>query len=915
MDKTDKSHSWFSLEIDEVYKLLDVPPQTGLSEDEVIKRRVEDGPNELPEGVKITLLQRVLAQLNDFLVLILVGASIISIALGETVDGLVILAIIIANAIMGIIQESKADKALESLREMSAPHTTVIRGGDIHEIPARDLVKGDIVFIEAGNLIPADLRLIESINLKMDESSLTGESVPVGKNAQRTLDPDTPLGDRENSAFMGTIATYGRGKGIVVGTGMDTQIGLIAGMIRSYGEEKTHLQKKLDHMGRWLGLGILGICALVFLTGILRGEPAFETFMVAISLAVAAIPEGLPAVVTLVLALGMQRMVKRNAIMRRLLAVETLGTTTVICSDKTGTLTQNEMTVVQIFTNGKLIKVTGTGYEPKGKFLVDDTSSIDPVSEEQLKKTLKGGALCNDARLHEISDSESADGKTWGILGDPTEGALVVAAAKAGLDKDTLEKTLPRVEEIPFDSDRKRMTTIHKEADGYTAYIKGAPDITLALCTRILKDGKVVPFSKADMEKVLEINGAMAEDALRVLAIAAKPLKDLPEDLNLQDTEEGLVFLGLIGMIDPPRPEAIEAIAKCRQAGIIPKMITGDYKTTAMAIAKSLGIAGEGDKVLTGEKLEQMDEEELASMVQKVNVYARVSPAHKVNIVEALKKHGHIVAMTGDGVNDALALKRADIGIAMGITGTDVAKGTADMILTDDNFASIVSAVEEGRVIYSNIRKFVYFLLSCNIGEILVIFISMLAGWPVPLIPLQILWVNLITDAFPALALGMEEGEPHIMSVPPRDPEEPIINKDMLIGIIVQGIFITFATLFAFYYGNTYGTLRAGRSMAFATLISAELLRAYSSRSERYSLFSIGVFKNRFMVGATLLSFTSLLAVMYIPSLEFIFELVPLTLGNWVIVISLSALPLIASEVMKGIIRRIRPVKISSSRH
>jgi Ca2+-transporting ATPase len=887
--------TWYSIDITEVAKALDTNIKSGLTEDEARRRLVEDGPNTLPEGTKVTLLQRILAQLNDFLVFILIGACIISISLGEMVDGLVILAIIIANAIIGVVQESKADKALDSLKEMSAPSATVIRGGVKEKIPSHDLVRGDTVLLEAGDMIPADIRLMEAVNLKVDESALTGESVPVEKDSEAILDPNTPLGDRINSAFMGTIVTYGRGRGIVISTGLDTQMGAIARAIRTYEEGKTPLQKKLDDMEKKLGLGILIICGLLFATGLLRGKPAFETFMIAISLAVAAIPEGLPAVVTLVLALGMQRMAQKHVIIRKLLAVETLGTTTVICSDKTGTLTQNQMTVVQIFTNGRLLQVTGTGYEPEGKFLLEGTTPSGATSD-QLTGLLKSATLCNDASMTKKEDG------TWGILGDPTEGSLIVAAAKADLEKSIIDEASPRLKEIPFDADRKLMTTIHKGPEGYIANIKGAPDITLARCTHILKDNQVLPLSEDEKDEIMKINNQMSANALRVLAIAQRNLQDLPDELTPEDIENHLIFVGLMGMIDPPRKEVIDAIAQCRRAGITPKMITGDHRVTAVAIANSLGIS-QNQVALTGEELEAMSDEELASKVQEVNVYARVSPVHKVRIVEALKKHGHITAMTGDGVNDALALKRADIGVAMGITGTDVAKGTADMILTDDNFTSIVSAVEEGRIIYSNIRKFVYFLLSCNIGEILIIFLATIAGGPSPLTPLQILWVNLITDAFPALALGMEKGEPHIMNIPPRDPKEPILNRDMLLGIGIQSIVITIATLFNFSHGMRIGGLEGGRTMAFTTLVLAELFRAHTSRSERYSLFSMGLFTNKAMVGATVLSLSALLIVMYVPALSAIFQLMPLGLKNWAWVLSLALLPFVAAEVNKAILR------------
>ena len=649
---------------------------------------------------------------------------------------------------------------------------------------------------------------------------------------------------------MGSIVNYGRGKGLVVGTGMETELGKIAGMIDSYEDGETPLQQKLAGLGKGLGIATLVVCGIVFLLGLIRGQNLLDVFMTAISLAVAAIPEGLPAIVTIVLALGMQRMVKRHAIIRKLLAVETLGTTTVICSDKTGTLTQNEMTVVRVYTGGKEVEISGTGYEPVGEFrAAGEEMQVSDLKDkfQELNILLKIGLLCNDARLVGNRDNENTEeGKSWGIIGDPTEGSLVVAAEKAGYIKDELEEKYGRLAEIPFDSERKRMTTIHKlqniESDK-TAFVKGAPDLILGLSTRVFEDGEIKPLTDEKKQEIMEINSGLAGRALRVLAGAFKPLEQVPEDLSPEELEKELVFVGLYGMIDPPREEVREAVKLCHQAGIRTKMITGDYADTALAIARELEVTRVDGTVLTGMELEKMSDEELAVKVEEVDVYARVAPEHKVRIVEALKTKGHIVAMTGDGVNDALALKRADIGVAMGITGTDVAKETAEMVLTDDNFASIVSAVEGGRIIYSNIRKFVYFLLSCNIGEIFVIFFAMVFGWPIPLAPVQILWVNLITDAFPALALGMEKGEPHIMNLPPRKPDEPILNRPMQIGVLSQGVFIALATLSVFYIGLTrLGGIEIARTMAFSTLIVAELLRAFTSRSERYSLFRIGLF-------------------------------------------------------------------------
>lgn len=732
MEKT----NWYSLQSQNVSELLETHIEKGLSVNMAKERLRLYGFNELVGKRGLTMWEMLLEQLKDFLVIILILASLVSILIGEVTDSVVIILIVILNATLGVIQESRASKALEALKKMAAPEAKVIRDGHIFEIPARELVPGDIVLIEAGNYIPADLRLVESMNLKIDEASLTGESVPVEKNADIILQDEIPLGDRVNSAFMGTVVTYGRAKGIVVATGMNTEIGMIAEMLESYQEEDTPLQKKLAQLGKILGIASLVVCGIVFLLGLFRDIPVLEMFMTAISLAVAAIPEGLPAIVTIVLALGMQRMAKRHSIIKKLHAVETLGSTTVICSDKTGTLTQNEMTVTRIFVNNNTYSISGEGYKPFGDFALGDTK-IDPKQEDDLMLLLTIGALCNDARLDE-SGTEKENEKSWRIIGDPTEGALIVAAEKAGISIEEISNHMPRLQEIPFDSDRKRMTTFHPEKDGYVAYIKGAPDIMLNLSTAIHKSGNIIPISEEDRNNILTANHDMAAQALRVLAFAYRKFDVMPQELRPEDIEKDMTFVGLIGMIDPARPEAKEAIKICKDAGIRPIMITGDYKDTAVAIAKELGMIEDETMVLTGTELEALSDDDLASVSRNISVYARVSPVHKLKIVDAIKKNGNIVAMTGDGVNDAPALKKADIGIAMGITGTDVAKETADMILTDDNFASIVAAVEEGRVIYSNIRKFIFFLLSCNIAEILIIFIAMLIGLPVPLKAIQL---------------------------------------------------------------------------------------------------------------------------------------------------------------------------------
>lgn len=894
--------SWHAQEGRDVINAWETHIEKGLSHNQAKDRQNIYGFNELAGKKGRTTWDMLVDQFKDFLIIILIAASVVSMLIGETTDSIVIVLIVILNAALGVIQESRASNALEALKKMASPEAAVIRDGHVTHIPARELVPGDLVLIEAGNYIPADIRLIESFNLKIDEASLTGESVPAEKDAGVVLQGEIPLGDRSNSAFMGTVVTYGRGKGVVVATGMNTEIGLIAEMLESYEEEDTPLQKKLAELGKVLGIASLAVCGIVFLLGILRGVPVLEMFMTAVSLAVAAIPEGMPAIVTIVLAIGMQRMVKRNSIIKRLHAVETLGSTTVICSDKTGTLTQNEMTATRIYINGRSYSISGSGYRPVGEFILNE-KRIEPLDDASLKLLLEIGTLCNDAR---IEDSGIENGEnTCRIIGDPTEGALVVAAAKACILCDDINKALPRLQEIPFDSARKLMTTFHQKEHGNVAYVKGAPDIMLDRSSHVFVDGNTEAMTKEHRDRIADVNHGMASEALRVLALGYKNIGDIPHDPDSEDYEKDLTFVGLIGMIDPPRAEAKEAIDVCKTAGIRPVMITGDFKDTAVAIAKELGIIDDESKALSGAELDALDDDQLALAVKDVSVFARVSPTHKLKIVDAIKKNGNIVAMTGDGVNDAPAMKKADIGIAMGITGTDVAKETAEMILTDDNFASIVAAVEEGRVIYANIRKFIFFLLSCNIAEILIIFVAMLMGLPVPLKATQLLWLNLLTDAFPALALGMEEKEPDIMRNAPRKPDEPIMDHRMKQQIVVQSIFLTAAVLGVYVFSlKTSNNLEMARTYAFTTLIFSELLRAYTSRSETYSVFKIGLFKNKYMVGGTFISFLLLLAVIYIPSLRAVFDTTYLSFYDWDVIVGFGLLPFIAAEVSKRFLHR-----------
>jgi Ca2+-transporting ATPase len=926
---------WHIRPIDDVAEALETDLDAGLTSDQAKARLERHGLNELAETPRPGFWQLLLRQFRDFVVIMLIVAAAVSFMLGETVEAGAILAIVILNAVLGVVQENKAEEALAALKKMAAPDARVIRNGHRVSIPARQLVPGDIVFLDAGSYVPADLRLIQSANLKIDEASLTGESVPVEKSADATLAAEVPLGDRRNCAFMGTTVTYGRGAGIVVESGMQTQIGLIAELIQSYEEEPTPLQRRLDQLGRWLGWGTLVISAIVFLEALIQDtnlslitgqglasylvqtqQQIVDLFIVAVSLAVAAVPEGLPAVVTIVLALGMQEMVRRHALIRRLPAVETLGSATVICSDKTGTLTQNEMTAVRLYVANLRLDVSGEGYQPNGRFS-DYGDPANPHDYPEMLALLTGGLLASDAQLERVSSNGAGaeNEERYRMVGDPTEGALVVAAAKAGLWRDEVEDRLPRVAEIPFDSDRKRMTTIHhgesrglEESGGaeYVAYVKGAPDVMLPLCDTLLENGHDVPLTTGRRQHIQNVIRDLGQGGLRVLAVAYRHLDAIPDAPDPDEVERNLSLIGLVAMTDPARPEVKHAVAKARQAGIRTMMITGDYPDTARAIAEEIKLVqSEDGRVLTGADLQRISDDELVREIDKVDIFARVSPQHKVRIVEALKSRDQVVAMTGDGVNDAPALKRASIGVAMGITGTDVTKETADMVLTDDNYASIVSAVEQGRIIYSNIRKFVYFLLSCNLAEIMVIFLGTVFGSGSPLTAIQLLWLNLLTDGAPALALGLEKGDPDIMDRPPRPVHEPIINRLMTIGISVQTVAITAVVLAAFYIGRMWDPTSPllAESMAFVTLSASELMRAYTARSERASLFRLGVFSNRYMQYAVSLSIVLLLAVVYVPFLQPIFNTVALGAREWLVMLPLLIVPSVAAEVTKAIIR------------
>lgn len=905
---------WHQLTSHEVVQLLHSNSSTGLTSLEADKQLQQHGCNELKEKPQETLWQKFRNQFKDFLVLILIAASLVSILVGEITDSLVIIAIVLLNALLGVFQEAKAEKALAALKEMTAPNSKVIRDGEITVIPSKFLVPGDIVLLEAGDYIPGDLRFIESHNVKVQEASLTGESVPVEKSTE-PVDSVASLADRHNMGFMSTVITYGRGKGIVIGTGMQTEIGKIATMLQAVEEDSSPLQKKLAEFGKMLGIICLFVCALVFGLGVYSGysDGVLEMaevqlmLMTAISLAVAAIPEGLPTVVTIVLALGMQRMAKKNSIMKKLHAVETLGSISVICSDKTGTLTQNQMTVVKAFTLEKMVDLSGEGYDPQGAFLRDG-KTVDLAAEQDLVLLLKGSALCNDAQLKQTPESG-----VWHIVGDPTEGALVVAAAKGGCRQSELTAQYPRIGELPFDSTRKMMTTFHRTAGETLAFTKGAPDVLLRRCTHIVLNGEVHPLTQEEKDRIGAANLEMASHALRVLAVAYRTWDTIAET-PAAAAEENLIFIGLLGMIDPPRIEVREAVAVCRSAGIRPIMITGDHPDTALAIAKDLGIAGPDSVAITGSQLDTISQSELQQLVQSASVFARVSPEHKMAIVDALRFSGQIVAMTGDGVNDAPALKKADIGVAMGITGTDVTKETADMVVADDNFATIVSAVEEGRVIYANIRKFVYFLLSCNASEILVILFAILLGWPIPLLPIQLLWINLVTDAFPALALGVEKKEPNVMNLKPRDPAEPLLTRKLQIMIVIQSLAMAVTVLGAFKYGlHAYeGDLGVARTFAFITLITTQVVCAFAARSEHYSVFQLGLFSNKYLNAGAALSLFLLLLSVYGP-LHVIFKTVEPGLAEWLFLLILSPLPFLTTELTKLVYKLSTPKNAAAS--
>jgi Ca2+-transporting ATPase len=877
---------WHTLPTETVFHRLRSRP-AGLGHDERARRQAEYGPNELRAAARVSPWAMLIEQFRNVLILILLAATVLSAFLGHGVEAIVIAIIVLFAVLLGFVQEYRAERAIEALRELAAPTATVLRDGEEVEIPARELVPGDVIVLRAGDRVPADARLVEAINLKIEEAALTGESLPVGKHTTPLAEAGLAVGDRKNMIYSGTIVTYGRGQAIVVATGMQTEFGQITGMLQAVATGRTPLQDNLDRVGKTLAKAAFVVVALIVVLGLLRGQPFLEMLLFGIALAVAVVPEALPAVVTISLAIGVQRMARRNALVRRLPTVETLGSTTVICSDKTGTLTKDEMTVRRIYIAGELIELTNTGYEPEGTFLRD---GLPITPSEPLTELLRGAALCSDARLVEH------EGR-WQIKGDPTEGALVVAAAKAGLHKADLDTQAPRVSEIPFTSETKRMTTLHTTPDGTVAYAKGAPEIILASCARLITTEGERPLDVAGRETILAAAQQMAGDALRVLAVARKRASDIAE------AEREMTFVGLVGMIDPLRPEARTAIATCAQAGIRPIMITGDHPVTAQAVARELGLLKDG-RVVTGAELEAMSEAELAREVEHIEVYARVSPAHKLRVVTALQERGHVVAMTGDGVNDAPALKKADIGVAMGITGTDVSKEAAAMTLTDDNFASIVAAVEEGRGIFGNIKKYLMYLLSSNIGEIGLMVGASLLGLPLPLTAVQILYVNLATDGLPALALAVDPPEPDLLQRQPRKVRSGIFTRPVTVLMLAGGLWSTIVNVGLFAWALSSGrSLAEAMTMSFVSLVLIQFFKAYNYRSDRHSVLR-RPFANKWLNLAIVWELMLLVAIVYLPFLHESFGTFSLPLVDWLIVIggALTISPLL--ELMKWMERR-----------
>jgi len=907
--------NWHTMKVEELTQELDVNLGTGLSAEEAARRLEKYGPNELVERGAKSPWKILWEQLTGIMVVILIVSAVISLLLHEYTDAITILIIVVLNALLGFTQEYRAEQAMAALKKMATPRVRLRRGGHVSEVSAQELVPGDVILLEAGNAIPADCRLVEEANLRVQEAVLTGESEPVEKFSRALEKPDLAVADRRNMLYMGTVATYGRGSAVVAATGMQTELGHIADMIQNTGSEPTPLQRRLEQLGKGLAVAALGIVALVFVLGLLRGEDIRLLIMTAISMAVAAVPEGLPAVVTIALALGAQRMLKRQALIRKLPAVETLGSVTTICSDKTGTLTENRMTVTILDVAGNRLNFFEQVREYSPQVCPKEEPDLEFSYYPSVPLLLLSGTLCNDAIL-ECNQEKNV----YTAVGDPTEGALVIAAAHANLWKDELEEIFPRTGEVPFDSDRKRMTTIHRlpgkgqalphnlssmleQGQGqYVAFTKGAVDGLLQISDQVWVEDHIEPLTREWAERIQDANNAMAQKGMRVLGVALRWLDENPTAPTEQSVEYGLVFVGMSGMIDPARPEVKDAVAVTRSAGVRPVMITGDHPLTALHIAQELGIAT-NDQVLTGQELAKMSVDELKAVVEDLSVYARVSPEHKLKIVQALQEKGHIVAMTGDGVNDAPALKRADIGVAMGITGTDVSKEAADMVLLDDNYATIVAAVEEGRRIYDNIRKFIRYTMTSNAGEIWVMLLAPFLGMPLALLPLQILWVNLVTDGLPGLALTVEPAERDTMQRPPHSPKENIFGRGMGRDILVIGLIMGLISLGVGYFAWLRGD-PAWQTMAFTTLTMAQMGNALAVRSERYSLWQIGLFSNRLILGAVLLTFALQMMVVYVPFFQNIFSTMPLTITDLVISLGCAVLVYFSIEVYKIIVNR-----------
>ncbi|MEM3564472.1 MAG: HAD-IC family P-type ATPase [Candidatus Jordarchaeaceae archaeon] len=889
--------NWHSMPTEEVMKILETSPQ-GLTKEEVSRRQQIYGPNKIEEVKKLSTLRLFLRQFQNALNYILFIAIIISLIGAHIIDAMVILIIIFINTSLGFVQEYRSEKALEALKQLSAPKASVIRDGKERKINTEELVPGDIVVLTTGDIVPADMRLLTAVRLRAEQAMLTGEPGSEEKHTE-PLPEDTPLVDRRNMAYSGTTITGGKGSGIVVATGMDTEMGKIAREISEAGEQKTPLQKRISRLAVQLSILAAILSTGLGLLAFLRGVPTYDSLMFALAAAVSSIPEGLILVITLALVVGIRTMAKRNAIIRKLQAVETLGSATVICTDKTGTLTKNEMTARALYLNGELIEITGEGYTPIGDFRKDG-AIIKPEEHSHLQLFLRAMALCNDAHIVQ------EDGR-FSIFGDPTEGALVVAAAKGGIDKEKEEKETPRVAEVPFEPERACMTTVHQFADGKRhIYVKGAPERVVNLCNEIYINGKVIELTEELRNKVLEEGRELAARGYRVLGGAYRVVEDSKHHLDLDECGRDLVFLGLVGIVDPPRKEAIEAVAKCKSAGIRVVMITGDHRETARAVAEEMGIMTKKDLILEGRELDKIPDKEFEEIVESVKVFARTEPRHKLRIVRALKARGHIVAMTGDGVNDAPALKEADVGIAMGITGTQITKETSDMVLADDNFASIVAAVEEGRTTFSNMRKVTGYLITTTINENIVLFTSLLLGFPLPFLPLQILWINMVTDGLCDKAMAVEPRDRDVLKEPPRPPKERIITKGVAYRMLFLASIMALGTIFVYYssiqslgpWVFIYG-YKEPRTMTFYTLVFFQLYNALNMRSQEYSLFKIGLLSNKYLFAAFIASFVLNISIAYVPFFQELFQIMPLPLNDWVMVLLVSSSILVVEEIRK----------------